>query len=56
MAGNSPQAGGTQPKWRLYNTFDWSYQAWDVLLGNTFIGAVRDEGAGEFTFVGGMAT
>ena len=55
VASNSPQAGGTQPKWRLYNTFDWSYRAWDVVLGNTFIGAVKDEGPGGFTFAASKA-
>jgi len=50
VASNSPQAGGTQPKWRLYTTVDWSLGAWNVVLANSYIGAVIDEGAGGFTF------
>jgi iron complex outermembrane receptor protein len=47
---NSPQAGGTQPKWRLYSTVEWSKGPWDAVLANNFIDGVKDEGAGGFTF------
>ena len=46
---NSPQAGGTQPKWRAYTTIEWSYGPWDAVLANNFIDGVKDEGAGGFT-------
>ena len=47
---NSPQAGGTQPKWRAYSTVEWSRGPWDAVLANNFIDGVKDEGAGGFTF------
>jgi iron complex outermembrane receptor protein len=47
---NSPQAGGTQPRWRAYSTVEWSYGPWDAVLANNFIDSVKDEGAGGFTF------
>jgi len=47
---NSPQAGGTQPRWRAYSTVEWSRGRWDAVLANNFIDSVRDEGAGGFTF------
>jgi iron complex outermembrane receptor protein len=53
---NSPQAGGTQPKWRLYSTVEWSRGPWDAVLANTFIDSVLDEGAGGFTFANSHVT
>ena len=50
VASNSPQAGGTQPRWKIYSTIDWSYKQWDFTVANTFIDSVIDEGAGGFTF------
>jgi iron complex outermembrane receptor protein len=47
---NSPQAGGTQPKWRAYSTIEWTNGPWDAVLANNFIDGVKDEGAGGFTF------
>ena len=50
VASNSPQAGGTQPHWKIYSTIDWAYKQWDFTVANTFIDSVIDEGAGGFTF------
>jgi iron complex outermembrane receptor protein len=47
---NSPQAGGTQPKWRAYSSVEWSMGPWDAVLANNFIDGVKDQGAGGFTF------
>jgi len=47
---NSPQAGGTQPRWRAYTTLEWSKGPWDVVVAHNFIDGVKDEGAGGFTF------
>jgi iron complex outermembrane receptor protein len=47
---NSPQAGGTQPKWRAYSSVEWSMGAWDAVLANNYIDSVADQGAGGFTF------
>jgi iron complex outermembrane receptor protein len=47
---NSPQAGGTQPRWRAYTTLEWSQGRWDAVLANNFIGSILDEGAGGATF------
>jgi iron complex outermembrane recepter protein len=55
VASNSPQAGGTEPKWRLYTTIDWSDGPWNVVLANTYISGVMDEGAGGFTFANSHA-
>ena len=49
-ASNSPQAGGTQPKWRVYSTLNWSKGAWNVTLADSYVDSVIDEGAGGFTF------
>jgi iron complex outermembrane receptor protein len=48
---NSPQAGGTQPRWRAYTTLGWNYKRWFVVVANNFIDAVKDEGPGGFSFV-----
>jgi iron complex outermembrane receptor protein len=50
VVSNSPQAGGTQPRWRFYTTLEWSRGPWDALLANSYIEGVKDEGAGGFTF------
>ena len=50
---NSPQAGGTQPRWRAYSTIEWDYQRWEAVLANNFVDSVLDEGAGGFTFANG---
>jgi iron complex outermembrane receptor protein len=47
---NSPQAGGTQPRWRAYTTVEWARGPWEALLANNYISSVKDEGAGGFTF------
>jgi iron complex outermembrane receptor protein len=53
VVSNSPQAGGTQPKWRAYSTIEWSSGPWDAVLANNFIDGVNDQGAGGFTFANG---
>lgn len=52
---NSPQAGGTQPRWRAYTTLDWQMDRWDAVLANNYISGVLDEGAGGFTFANSHA-
>ncbi|HEV2530507.1 TonB-dependent receptor plug domain-containing protein [Phenylobacterium sp.] len=47
---NSPQAGGTQPRWRAYSSVEWDYGRWNAVVANNFIDSVQDEGAGGFTF------
>jgi iron complex outermembrane receptor protein len=37
---------GTVPKYRVYSTLVWYYRSWDTTLGNTYIPAVTDVGAG----------
>jgi len=53
VVSNSPQAGGTQPHWRAYTTLEWANGPWEALLANNYIEAVKDEGAGGFTFANG---
>jgi iron complex outermembrane receptor protein len=48
---NSPQAGGTQPRWRSYTSLEWSLDRWDALVAESYISGVKDEGAGGATFV-----
>jgi iron complex outermembrane receptor protein len=55
VVSNSPQAGGTQPRFRAYTTLDWNLDRFDAVLANNFISAVRDEGAGGFTFANSHA-
>ncbi len=50
VASNSPQAGGTQPKWRTYTTVTWTDGPWTASLAHSYIDKVADEGAGGFTF------
>lgn len=56
FASNSPQAGGTQPKWKIYSTADWTYKGLTLTLANTYIDSVQDQGAGGFTFAASGAT
>ena len=56
VASNSPQAGGTQPKLRVYGSLDWTKGPWDAVLGGTYVDSVKDEGAGGFTFAASHAT
>jgi iron complex outermembrane receptor protein len=51
VASNSPQAGGTQPKWRSYTTFTWTDGPWEATLAHNYISSVVDQGAGGLTFV-----
>ncbi|WP_309606974.1 TonB-dependent receptor plug domain-containing protein [Phenylobacterium sp.] len=55
IASNSPQAGGTQPKVRLYATVDWTKGPWEAVIGGTYGDSVKDQGAGGFTFANGTA-
>lgn len=55
VASNSPQAGGTQPKWRSYTTLTWTGGPWTATLAHNYIDSVRDEGAGGFTFANSTA-
>ncbi len=55
VASNSPQAGGTQPKVRLYGTVDWTKGPLEAVLGGTYVDSVEDQGAGGFTFANGSA-
>ena len=41
---------GVLPKFRAYTTLDWSMCNFDVILGNTYVSAVRDRGAGGITY------
>ena len=41
---------GVLPKFRSYTTLDWSMGNFDVILGNTYVSAVRDLGAGGITY------
>jgi iron complex outermembrane receptor protein len=52
---NSPQAGGTQPRWRAYTTLQWNRGPWELLVANNFIDSVLDEGAGGATFANSHA-
>jgi len=53
VASNSPQAGGTQPKWRSYAQMTWTDGPWTANLANNYISSVLDEGAGGATFFNG---
>ena len=41
---------GTLPRFRAYSTLDWSVGDFDLTIGNTYITAVRDLGAGGITY------
>jgi len=43
-ANNSGVFGGTLPKYRFYTTFDWTWNDWDVTVGNTYVSSVNDTG------------
>ena len=55
VASNSPQAGGTQPKLRVYGSLNWAQGPWAAVLGGTYVDSVKDQGAGGFTFANGVA-
>lgn len=53
FAGFTTQGGGAQgtlPKLRLYTSADWTFAHWDFGIANTYIGPVRDIGAGGASF------
>jgi iron complex outermembrane receptor protein len=41
---NSGVFGGTLSKYRFYSTLDWTYNDWDVTLGNTYASSTNDTG------------
>lgn len=41
---------GVLPTFRSYSVIDWTYHNWDLTIGNTFVGAVRDLGVGGITY------
>ncbi len=45
-SGGGSSSQGTIPRWRTYTTLDWSYNALDVVVGQTYIPSVTDIGAG----------
>jgi iron complex outermembrane recepter protein len=53
FAGYTTQGGGAQgtlPKLRMYTSADWTVQHWSFGIANTYIGPVRDIGAGGASF------
>ena len=49
FAGTTTQGGGAQgtlPRLRTYTTVDWTWKQWDFGIANTYIGPVKDIGAG----------
>ena len=53
FAGYTTQGGGAQgtlPKLRMYSSADWSLAHWSFGIANTYIGPVRDIGAGGASF------
>ena len=41
---------GTMPKYRFYSTLDWQADHWSATLGNTYVAAVHDIGAGGIVY------
>ena len=41
---------GTLPKYRFYSTLDWELGNWAATVGNTYVAAVTDQGAGGIVF------
>jgi iron complex outermembrane recepter protein len=41
---------GTLPKYRFYTTLDWASDHWGATLGNTYVSATHDIGAGGIVF------
>ena len=41
---------GTMPKYRFYTTLDWQSAHWSATLGNTYVAAVHDIGAGGIVY------
>jgi iron complex outermembrane receptor protein len=53
FAGFTTQGGGAQgtlPKLRMYTSADWTVAHWNLGIANTYIGPVRDIGAGGASF------
>jgi iron complex outermembrane receptor protein len=53
FAGTTTQGGGAQgtlPRVRSYTTVDWAWKNWDFGIANTYIGPVKDIGAGGASF------
>jgi iron complex outermembrane receptor protein len=53
FAGTTTQGGGAQgtlPRLRMYTTIDWSIDHWSFGVANTYIGPVKDVGAGGASF------
>ena len=53
FAGTTTQGGGAQgtlPRLRTYTTLDWTWKDWDFGIANTYIGPVKDVGAGGSSF------
>ena len=53
FAGFTTQGGGAQgtlPKLRMYTSVDWTVEHWSFGIANTYIGPVRDIGAGGASF------
>jgi iron complex outermembrane receptor protein len=53
FAGTTTQGGGAQgtlPRLRTYTTLDWYWKHWDFGIANTYIGPVKDIGAGGASF------
>jgi iron complex outermembrane receptor protein len=44
FATNSGVFGGTLPKYRFFNSLDWTYHNWDWTVGNTYVSSVSDIG------------
>jgi len=44
FATNSGVFGGTLPKYRFFNSVDWTYHNWDLTVGNTYVSSVTDIG------------
>ena len=44
FATNAGVFGGTLPKYRFFSSVDWTYQNWDLTLGNTYVSSVKDIG------------
>jgi iron complex outermembrane receptor protein len=45
-SGGGSSSQGTIPRWRTYTTLDWTYGAYELVIGHTYIPPVTDIGAG----------
>lgn len=53
FAGTTTQGGGAQgtlPRLRMYTTLDWTVNHWSVGVANSYVGPVKDIGAGGASF------